>query len=153
MEQVGDIGETLRHGPLLREEQAKGAAEIVHDVAVESPALEPDQVETRQAGAVAHGRAVRNDVVLDPGHAADDRVAPDADKLMHASEAADDGPVVHRHVAAQGRVVGHDDMVAHDAVMGDVGCDHEQAVAADLGQHAAMRRPRTHGHMLADHVV
>ena len=88
-----------------------------------------------------------------PGHAADDRVAAYADELMHAGEAAENGPVVHRHVAAQGRIVGHDDMVAHDAVMSDVGRDHEQAVVADARQHAAVRRPRTHGHVLADDVV
>jgi hypothetical protein len=46
-------------------------------------ALEADDVEPRQIGAVAEHHAEGNDVLLHAGHAADKTIGADAHKLMH----------------------------------------------------------------------
>ena len=68
-------------------------------------ALQADDVEARQVGAIAERHAVRNEIVLEPRHAADESVRPDARKLNDRRAAADDG------VVADGAMSGKHDVV------------------------------------------
>ena len=56
-------------------------------------------------------------------------------------------------MAAERRVVDQDDVVADLAVMRDMRADHEQAIVADPGDHAAALGAGVHRHVLADRVV
>ena len=120
---------------------------------LKAAALHPDDVETGQPGAVAHDLAIGDHVALDPGHAADHRMAADPHKLVDRAQPAEKGVFLDDDMSGQGRVVGHDHMVGDLAVMRDMGADHKQAVVADPGNHAAAGRPGVHCHVFADDVA
>src|SRR4051812_39859388 len=69
-----DVGDALAQRALLGEEKLIGAAQRLEVVALEAATLQPADVEPGEPRPVAHHRAVGDDVVLDPGHAADHRV-------------------------------------------------------------------------------
>ena len=133
--------------------QLIGAAQALDVLAAEAAALHADDVEPDEPRAVAHHLAIGDDVALDPRHAADHRMPADADELMHRRKPAENGIIADDDMAAERRVVGHDDVVADLAVMRDMRPDHEQAIVADPGDHAAAGGAGVHRHMLADRVV
>ena len=75
--------EPFGHGARAREDRLVGLLQALDLLAREATTLEPDHVEAAQAGAVAHHQTVGDDVVLDPGHAADHGMAADAHELVH----------------------------------------------------------------------
>jgi hypothetical protein len=113
-------------------------------------ALEADNVQTRQVRTVAEHHAKRNDVLLDPRHAADKSVRADAHELMHGAQAAEYGVVTDADMTGQCGVVDQDDMIADTAIVGNVRADHEETVGADLCQHAAAFGARADRHILSD---
>ena len=81
---------------LAREQHAIGLAQLVDLLAGKAMALEADDVESGERGAVAEHHAEGNDILLDPRHAADEGMGADAHELMHGGEAADDGVIADR---------------------------------------------------------
>ena len=65
----------------------------------------------------------------------------------------DDGPFTDFHMPAKGRVIYHDYIVADPAIMGHMDADHEQAIVADAGQHAAAFGSRIHGDVFANGII
>ena len=85
---------------------------------VRKPApLEADEIESGERGAVAQRHAERDEVMLEPGEAADEGVRADADELVRRRAAADDGEIADLHVAGEHHVVGQDDALADSAVV------------------------------------
>ena len=125
---------------LVGEQQAIGAAQVVDLLAREAAPAQPDDVEAREMGAVADRHAVRDDVVLDARHAADEGVLADAHELVHGRRRRRGWRSRRSAMAGEHHVVGADDVVADLAVVRDVRVDEEQAVVADDGRHR--RRPR-----------
>ena len=58
-----------------------------------APALEADDVEAGEPGAIAERKAKRDQVMLDAGETADERVGSNADELMRGGAAADIGEI------------------------------------------------------------
>src|SRR6185312_4174703 len=135
------------------EQELIGGAQTLDVVAAEPAALHSDDVEAGQPGAVAHHQPIWDHVALDPGHAADHRVPPDAYELLHRRQPAEDRVILDHHVAAERRVVDEDHVVADLAVMRDMRADHQQAMVADARDHAAAGGARVDRDMLADRVV
>src|SRR6185312_15256314 len=81
------------------EQELIGGAQTLDVVAAEPAALHSDDVEAGQPGAVAHHQPIWDHVALDPGHAADHRVPPDAHELMHRRQPAEDRVILDHHVA------------------------------------------------------
>ena len=81
------------------------------------------------------------------------RVRPDADKVMDRAQRSHHRPLSDRDVAAQGRGIGQDDVVADDAIVRDMGVGHDQRVAANAGQSAALDGAAVDGDKLANLVV
>ena len=77
----------------------------------------------------------------------------DLGELVRAGIAAHDDPVAELHVPGQRGVVSHDAVAADAAVVRDVREGHEQVVAADGGDAAAVRGAAIHGGELAEHVA
>src|SRR5579871_5735937 len=98
-------------------------------------------------------RAERDDIAVDPRHAADEGVPTDAPALLHRRMAAQDHILAQVDVAAERDVVGHHHMVADVAVMAYVRADVELAVAADAGDAMSDDRAAMHGDVLADDVA
>ncbi len=142
--------EPLHQRALACEQHAIGLAQLVDVLAGKAVALEADNVQPRQIGAVAEHHAEGNDVLLDPGHAADKTVGADAHELMHGAEAAEDGVVADGDMARERGVVDEDDVVADLAVVGDMGADHQQAVRADARDKTAALGAGIDRDMLAD---
>ena len=69
---------------------AVGALDVAHDLGAEAAALEADEIEAVQRGAVAGGVAERRHVLRDHGTGAEDSRFADLHKLMDADERADD---------------------------------------------------------------
>jgi hypothetical protein len=67
------------------------------------------------------------------GLEADHRVRADVHELVHARQAADDGPVAHVHVAGQRDAVGEHRAVAQAHVVRDVHVGHDPVVASRRG--------------------
>ncbi len=146
-------GDALLERALALEHLGEGGAEAVHVGALGPAALEADEVEAGEVGALADHRAVGDDVRDDAREAADHRSAAEADELVDRGEAAEDDVVPDDDMTAEGGVVGHDDVVADDAVVRDVDGHHEEVVVADPGNAAAVAGAGVHGDVLADAVA
>src|SRR4029079_7072278 len=145
--------EPLHQRAFAREHHAIRLTQLVDLLAREAFALQSDNIEAAEVGAVANRHAERDDVGGDAGHAADKRVCADADILMHGRESADDGAFADRHMSAQGRAVHQRDVVADVAVVGDVAADHQEAIGAHIGRHMASLGTRIDCDVLADQRV
>ncbi len=97
---VATSSTTFHQRPLLREQQTVRPAQGVDVLAGEAAALQADDVETGEVGAVAEHHAVGNAIVLQPGKAADEGMRADAGELDHRRAAAEDGVVAHGAVPA-----------------------------------------------------
>jgi hypothetical protein len=136
-----------------RSANAPYRAQVVDLLARHASPFHADDVEAIQMGPIAQHHAIGDDVVLDPGEAADHGLLADADELVHGAQAAEIGVVLDFHVAAERGVVRHDHAVADQAIVGHVDRRHEQAAVADPRDPAAAGGPRVHGDVLADLIV
>src|SRR5205823_1957112 len=134
---LGNLVDPVVERTVGREQKLVSAAQGLDVLAAEATALHADDVQPAEPGPVAHHLAIGDDVALDPRHATDHRMPPDADELVHRREAAEQGVILDHDVARQGRVVGHDDVIADLAIMRHVDADHEKTIVADPGDHAA----------------
>ena len=139
-----------RPGALARKQHAIGLAELMDLIAGKAVALEPDDVEPRQIGAVAEHHAKGNDVLLHPRHATHETIGTDTHKLMHGAKSAEDRVVADGHVTRQGGVVDKNDMVSDLAIMGDVHSHHQQAVTADACHKTTAFGAWVHGDVLTN---
>ncbi|MNE52881.1 hypothetical protein D3C80_1475770 [compost metagenome] len=106
-----------------------------------------------QAGVVAPGRAVGDDVARHGGQTADDGALPHAAVLVHGAQAAQENLVADLSVTAQSGVVGHDDIVADHTVVTHVGAGHEQTVRSNARYARALRRAPVEAGVFTDDVV
>ena len=74
----GDVLDALLERALRREQMLVGAAQSVDRLAREAAALQADEIEPGERGAIAERDAERDDVVLDAREAADEGVRADA---------------------------------------------------------------------------
>jgi hypothetical protein len=148
-----DVLQPLGEGPLAAEDLLIGGAQRVDRRPVEAAALEPDDVEPAELGAVADRHRERNDVVGDAGEAADEGVGADPRPLLHCGKAAEDRVLADLDMAAKRDGVDEHDVIAEHAVMGDMGADHEKAVRADRRLLLAARRAAVDRDVLANDAV
>ena len=134
-------------------QQLVGVAQCLDLLSGKTAALHADNVEPGQPGAVAHDLAIRDDIALHPGHAANHRVAPDPNKLMHGTEPAQERMFLEHDMSGKSGVICHDNVVGDLAVMRDMRSDHKQAVISDTGNHAAAGRARVHRYVFADRIA
>ncbi len=122
------------------EHEPVGAAQGADRVGVETAALEPEDVEAVQRGAVAGRVAERRHVLRDHRPRADDRRLAQTDELVDPGEGADHDAGFDRDVSAELGAVGDDVAVAEEAVVGDVRVVHQQVAGDRPG--SPCRRPR-----------
>src|SRR5438445_524474 len=150
---AGGLVDPVVEGAFGRKQELIGAAQALDVLAAEAVALHADDVEPAEPRPVAHHLAVGDHIALDARHAADHRMPADPHELVHRREAAEQRKVLDDDMAGQGGVIGHDHMVADLAIMRDMDADHEQAMVADAGHHAAALGSRVHRHVFADRIV
>lgn len=103
------------------QEQALVSRFKVADIALrKATALEPYEVHTPRGGGMAIDDHEGRDVLNHFCAAADDRVLPNAAKLVHGGHTGDDGVILNGDMARYSRRVREDDTIADLAVVGDV---------------------------------
>ena len=115
---------------------------------------DPKRGITVNVGVVRGG--TRPNVIAEEAYAEIDlrvRTMADADELVHARPAAENGEVADADMARQHHVVGEDDVVADLAVVPHMAVGQEGAAVADDGGHAAALGAGVHGHAFADQAV
>ena len=106
----------------------------------EAPALQADDIEASERGAIAERKAERDEVVLDARQPADERMRADANELMRGGAAAENGEIADLAMPGQHHVVGQDDALADAAIMRHMGVGQKHA-SADRRPFPS-RRPR-----------
>ena len=69
----------------------------------------------------------------DRGSASDERMRPNAHKVVNGAESADCGPLLDDNVASKRRCIRQDDVISDNAIVRNVGISHDQRVAAHAG--------------------
>ena len=153
-------GEFLRHildallqGAFGRKQQAIGAAQVMDLLARKTAPLQADEIEAGEIGAVARRHAKGNDIFAHRREALDDRLRADADKLVNAAAAAENGVIAYLAMAGEHDVIGEDNVVADLAVMRHMRVGEEGAFVADDCLQAAGLGAGVHGDALADQAV
>src|SRR5688500_1230172 len=141
-------GERLRGVEARAGERPDRGVQPPQRLLLEALALEAHPVEAIAGRLVAHRLDERQRVLHHHREAADVAVAADPAVLMDGAEGADGRVVADLDVAGERGAVGEDHPVADPAVVGDVAVRHEQAVAADRGQTAALAGAAVDGHEL-----
>src|SRR5262245_48510926 len=100
------IIEPLQQCAFIREQQSVGTAQRMDVLARKAAPLQADDIETGQVGPVANRHAVGNEIVLQPRHAAEKSVRPDAGELDNRGTTAKDGEIADIAVPGQHYVVG-----------------------------------------------
>ena len=139
--------------PAAVEQHLVGAPQLVDRLVREAAALQADDIEPGEAGAVAERKAKGNEVMLDAGETADERVGADANELMHGGAAAQNGEIADLAMAGQHHVVGENDALADAAIMRDVGVGQEHRPRPDDRFRAAARGAGIHRHAFANDAV
>ena len=119
----------------------------------EAAALQADDIEAGERGAIAERKPKGNEVVLDAGETADEGVRADANELMRGGAAAQNGEIADLAMAGQHHVVGQDDALADAAIMRDMGVGQEHRARANDRFRAAARGAGVHRHAFADEAV
>ena len=81
-ERLGDLVDALLQRAFAVEQHLVGAPELVDRLVREAAALQADDIEAGERGAIAERHAEGNEVVLDAGQAADERMGADAHELV-----------------------------------------------------------------------
>src|SRR5436305_6898798 len=132
-----DPGEPLEAGPLPAEDRLVGSAQRIHRRPVETAALEADDVEAAEAGALADRRGERDHIGGHAGEPADEGVGTDPAMLLDRGKPAEDRVLADLAMAAERRMVDHQNIVGDDAIMRHMGADHQEAFVPDDGAAAA----------------
>ena len=119
----------------------------------ETPALQADDIEAGEPGAIAERKAKGNEVMLDASKTADKRVGADANELMSGGAAAQNGEIADLAMAGQHHVVGQNNALANAAIMRDVGVGQEHRARANDRFRAAARGAGIHRHAFANEAV
>src|SRR6266849_4231524 len=77
----------------------------------------------------------------------------DPDKLVHRAQRSHHRPFFHGHVTGQGSAVYQHDAVADHTIMSHMGVSHDQSMAADASDAAALRCTPIEGNVLPDYVM
>src|SRR5712692_1430416 len=153
VERDAHLLERLRRVQLRAQEQPIGLLDHADALGVEPAALQANRVHAEAARlALGDHQRKRRHVLRDHGRSPDVGVAPDAAVLVHGTERAQAGVVFDRHVAGKRGAVGKDGVVAHAAIVCDVRIGHEEIVAADAGDAAALPGAAADGDELAEDV-
>src|SRR5215831_15673592 len=152
-EHILHVFEPFHQGAFAREQHAIGLAQFVDLIAWKAMALEADDVEAGQIGAVAEYHSKRNDVFLHARHATDETVGADANELMHGTETAENCVVANSDVAGQSCVIDENDVVPDLTIMGNVRPHHQQAMGANAGYETAAFGAGVDRDVLADRGV
>src|SRR5438874_811677 len=145
--------DVLADGAGAVENRLVGLAQQVDFGARQAGPLQADDVEAAQAGAVADGDRIGNDVADNCRAAAKEGVVADAHELMNGGEPTDIDVVADLAVAAERRAIGEGGVPADNAIMGDVGIGEEIAVVADGRLAAAGIRADMHGDVFTDGAI
>src|SRR6185369_17994660 len=102
---------------------------------------------------IADGQRKRQRVFDDDRVTADVSLFADATKLVHTGIRADVRAILDDYMTRERGRISHDDAVANYAVVRDVGLGHDQAIVADLREHAAAGSAAMNRDELADVVA
>jgi hypothetical protein len=91
----------------------------------EAPALQADDIEAGEPGAVAERKAKGDEVMLDASETADEGVGPNPYELVNGGAAAQNGEIADLAMASQHHVVGQNNALADATIMRDVGVGQE----------------------------
>src|SRR6266571_5301624 len=123
----------------------------------ETAAFESGSIQSVGVGvAGGNGFGKGKHIAGDGGAASNEGVGTDANKMVHRTKRAHRSPFFDDYVASQSCGVGQDDVVADLAVMGNVGVGHDQRMApnardsAALGGAAIKRGKLAHDIVVAD---
>ena len=119
----------------------------------DAAAPEPDLVERAHAGAIAGGDHEGRHVALHHRPAGEEGALADPHEGRERDAAAGNDVRAQRHVPAEQRGVGEDHRVADEAVVRDVRADHEEPVAPDRRDAAAVRGAPVDGDVLTEDVA
>jgi hypothetical protein len=73
------------------------------------------------------------DIPIYSGHATDESVSANPDKLVDGTQASQDGMILDNHMSCQSGGICHDHVIADNAVMSNVTVGHKKTVVADSG--------------------
>jgi len=132
-----------------RAERVIGALEFGHDLPIDAPTSQTDQVQTDERIALGH-HAERRHIARYSGAAADHGALTDAAKLMNRRTAAQERPLIDLNVACEQHRIGDDDPIADPTIMGNMAARHQKAVGADFGV-AIQLGGAADRHVLANH--
>ena len=116
----------------------------------EASALQANDIETSEPCTVAERKPKGNQVVLDSGETADERMGSDTNELMRRGAAAQNGEITDIAVAGQHHVVGQNNALANAAIMRNVGVGQEYRPRSDDRFRAAARGAGVHRHPFAN---
>src|SRR5215469_10121769 len=119
------FGNAIAQRAIRREQELVSVTKRLDILATEAAPLHSNDVQTAESRPVPHHLAVRNDITLNTGHAADHCVPADTDILMDGAEAAENGVVINRDVTGESDIVRHDDVIGDPTIVRDVRPDHE----------------------------
>ena len=103
--------QSIRQRAFFGKQGTIGPPQRMNGLAGETAALQTNQIEARQAGTISDHGAIGNDIMLDPGHATDHRVATEAHELMDRRQTADDRVILNLDVTTEGRIIDKNDIV------------------------------------------
>src|ERR1700751_409833 len=116
-------------------------------------ALQADNMEAGEPGAVAERDPKWNQVMLDAGETTDERMGANADELVRRSTPADIGEITDLAMPAQHHIVGENDALADAAIMPDMGVGQEHRARAHDRFGAATCGARIHRHAFPDDAI
>ena len=119
----------------------------------EPAAAQSHAVDLSRSSRIAFHYHVWRHVVKYASQSTHEGVLPDRGEVVASIGAFYNDMILNVDVSSQKYVVGHDHMVAQLAVVRDMYADHNETVAADTGNAAALDAADMHSHALADDVV
>ncbi len=120
----------------------------------ETPALKPNRVQpvrTSISGSRSLGKG--QNIARNGRATTNERVRPDANKMVYRTESANRCPLLNSNVAAESRCVSQNDVVPDLAIVSDVRVSHNQYMVAHAGQAATFYGAAIDGSELANLVV
>src|SRR5258708_15558396 len=122
-------------------------------IARQAFALQPDQIESLEPGAVPPNKSIGNDVVRYSGYAADKGVSPNPAELLNGGKPTHIDAITHRDMTAERNAIGECHVIADVAIMGNMAVGHEITTVAHLCEPTALHRTAIHRDVLANDIV
>lgn len=133
------------HYGVITKKGVEGQPDPVKAGLVEPGALQSNDVEAGEAGAVANDGTERDDVSFDTGHATYHGAGANPNELMDSGGTPDERAISDGNVPTHDDVIGNDHIVAEVTIMSDVNNRHQKTAIADTGDTRARDRTAMDG--------